>query len=150
MLRVIRANALAVRVPAWPLNVVWSIDVNYWVHSIFMLRNILGPISEPIGIKIIDLRCFLTVLKFHGKLLQLFGRVFHLVKLLFVHYFVVHETQTWILAELTVLMAALLPDVADLVASGVSCFFYRFIDKDIFTLSSLYGISLEQKRIFLV
>ena len=107
--------ALAVGVPAWPLDIIGSIDVYYRAHGVFMFCYVLRPISEPIGIEIINLCSFLTsILQFHDELLQLFGCVFHIVKFLLVHVSLIHETQAGIIAKLTLFMTTLLFYITDL------------------------------------
>jgi len=140
-----------VGVPAWPLHIIRSINVYNRVSHIIIFCYVLGAISEPIGIQIINLRSFLAVLQFHGELLQLFGRVFHLMKFLFVHcfptYFLVHETQAemeGILAKLTFFVTI---NIADLMTAIV---FDRFINKHIFPFSSLDRFPFMEERIFLV
>lgn len=59
---VISAYALAVRVPAWPLGIVGGIDVNDIVREVFILCYVLRPVSEPVGIQIVDLGGFLAIL----------------------------------------------------------------------------------------
>ena len=144
---IISTYAFTVRVPTWPLDIVGSIDVDNVVCDVLIFCYVLGPVSEPIGIQIIDLRSFLAILQFHGELLQLFGCVFHLVELLFIHVSLVHETQARILAKLTLLVTTLLFDITNLVAAR---FFNRFINEYIFALFPLYRIPLFEKRVFLI
>jgi len=144
---IICTYALAVGVPAWPLNIIGSIDVYNRAHGVFMFCYVLRPISEPIGIKIINLRSFFpSILQFHGELLQLFGRVFHFMKFLFVHISLIHEIQAGIMAKLTLFMTTLLFYITDL----MSCILNWFPPENICSFSSLNWITAFQKRIFLV